>query len=148
MLWVLCGCHLVDLPCNTVSANQQWCKKGRLIMCPLLLHLVWLLVRADIIPHWENEKIKCPEAQLKSRVSLNFPIPLPILENVLWSKIRLLLLLWHLSLLVEKLGEVGEIRKAAPVFQKGCHNWDCSVWTSVNCCMSLYPCIMQLYFHQ
>ena len=38
MLWALCGRHLVNLPHNTVSVYHHVWKRGRLIMCPFLLH--------------------------------------------------------------------------------------------------------------
>ena len=40
-----------------------------------------------------------------------FQVPLTVPEVVLWSKIPLLFLPFHLSLPVEKLGKVGEIGK-------------------------------------
>ena len=133
MVWVLCGLHLVNFPHNTVSKNQQLWKRGRLILCSWLLHCVKLLVRADIISLQEKEKTKCPGAQFYSRVSLKFQVPLPVLENVLWSKIRFLLLPWPLRLPVEKL-EIGKLRLTS---KGGCRNRDFFVWTSVSRCISL-----------
>ena len=72
--------------------------------------------------HSSPEKRKCPGAQLNCRVSLKFRALLPVLENLLWSKIRLSLLPWHLSLPVEKLGEVGEIGKLRLSSKDGCRN--------------------------
>ena len=111
MLWVLCGHHLVKLPHKTVSAYQQLWKRGSLNICPLLLRHVKLLIRADIILLQEKEKSNCPGDQLSCRVRLKFQVPLPLVRNVLRTKISLSLLLWHLRFPVENLGQVGEIGK-------------------------------------
>ena len=63
-----------------------------------------------------------PGAQLNSCVSLKFQVLLPVALNVLWSKIPLLNLPWHLSGPVEERGKVDEIGKLHLSFNGECHN--------------------------
>ena len=91
-----------------------------------------------------KDKEECLGAQLNCRASLRFQVQLQVPENVLWSNIPLLVLRWHLSLPVEKLREVGEIKKLRLSYKAGYRNGNYFVCASVT---AASPCILLLFYH-